>query len=95
MAAEIVHDGDVARLEDGDELLLDIGSKALAVDRPVEDARRRQPIVPQRPEKCQRAPVAVRRTRPQTLAFWSPAPDGRHVGLDPGLIDKDEALGSR
>jgi hypothetical protein len=34
--------------------------------------------------------MAVRRKRPQTLAFWSPSPDGRHVGLDPGLVNEDQ-----
>lgn len=92
MAAEIVHDDDIAGPEDGNQLLLDIGAKALAVDRPVEDARRCHAIVPQCTEEGQRAPVAVWRKRSQTLAFWSPASDGRHVGFDPGLIDEDEAF---
>ena len=39
VAAEIVHHDDVAFAQHGRELLLDIGAKALAVDRPVEDAR--------------------------------------------------------
>lgn len=37
MAAEIVHDDDVAWLEHRDQLLLDIGAKTLAVNRSVED----------------------------------------------------------
>lgn len=93
VTAEIIHDDDVAWLEDGNQLLLDIGTKAQAVDRAVEDTRRCQPIVPQCTEECQSAPVAVWRKRPQTPAFWSPAPDGCHVGLDPGLVDEDEAFG--
>jgi hypothetical protein len=39
VAAEIVHDDDVAGLEDRNELLLDIGAEAFAVDRTVEDTR--------------------------------------------------------
>ncbi len=27
------------------------------------------------------------------LAFWTPAPDRRHVGLDPGLINEDQPFG--
>ena len=92
MAAEIVHYDDIAWLENRNQLLFDIGAKALAVDRPVEDARRYQPVVPQGTEKCQRAPVAVRRKRPQTPALWSPTPDGCHISLDPGLINEDEAF---
>ena len=30
---------------------------------------------------------------PQSLAFRGPAPDRRHVGLDPGLINEDQPLG--
>jgi hypothetical protein len=26
----------------------------------------------------------------QALAAWSPTPERRHVGLDPGLVDEDE-----
>lgn len=73
MAAEIVHDDDVARLEHRNQLLFDIGAKALAVDRSVEDTWCSQPILTQGSKECQRAPVAVRRKRPQTLAFWSPS----------------------
>lgn len=93
MAAEIVHDNDVARLENRNQLLFDIGAKALAVDRSVEDTGCSQPILPQGPGECQRAPMAVRRKRSQTLAFWSPPPDGCHIGLDPGLIDEDQSVG--
>jgi hypothetical protein len=39
VAAEIVHDHNVAGPENWHKLLFDISSKALAVDRPVEDAR--------------------------------------------------------
>jgi hypothetical protein len=30
---------------------------------------------------------------PQSLAFCAPAPDRRHVGLDPGLINEDQPFG--
>lgn len=45
VGAEIVHDDDVAGLQDGHELLLDISAKALAVDRPVEDAGCGEPVM--------------------------------------------------
>ena len=45
MAAEIVHDHDVAWLEVWHEDLLDIGEEALAVDRTIEDARRIEAIM--------------------------------------------------
>ncbi|MBB4351852.1 hypothetical protein GGE35_005643 [Rhizobium cellulosilyticum] len=92
MAAEIIHDDDVAWLEHRHQLLFDISAKAFAIDWPVEDTRRCQPIVPQGTQECQRAPVAMWRKRSQTLASWSPAPDRRHVGLDPGLVNKHQSL---
>ena len=90
MAAEIVHDNDVALLEDRDQLLLDIGAKALAVDRAIEHAGCRQLATAQCTEECQGSPVTMRRKRLQTSALRTPAPDGRHVGFDPGLVDEDQ-----
>ena len=88
--AEIVHDDDVAGLQTGDELLLDIGAEALAVDRPVEDTRSGKPVAAQGAEEGQRAPVAMRGEAAQALASRSPAAQRRHVGLDPGLVDEDQ-----
>ena len=90
VGAEIVHDDDVAGLQDRDELLLDIGAEAFAVDRSVEDARGGEPVAAQRAEEGQRAPVAVRGKAAQALALRSPAAQRRHVGLDPGLVDEDQ-----
>ena len=90
MAAEIVHDDDVAVLKDWRELLLDIGAKADAVDRAVEDTRRDKPILAQRAEESERAPAAVQREAAQALALRSPAAQRRHVGLDPGLVDENQ-----
>jgi hypothetical protein len=49
VAAKIVHDDDVNWLKEGNQLLFDIGAKALAVDRSVEDARCFDPIFPKAP----------------------------------------------
>jgi hypothetical protein len=37
--------------------------------------------------------VAMRSEAAQALAFRSPTAQRRHVGLDPGLVDEDEAPG--
>jgi hypothetical protein len=92
MTSQIIHDDDVARFQHGDELLLDISAEALAVDWPVEDARCREPIPAQRAKEGQRAPVAMRSQTAQPLALRSPTSQRSHVGLDPGLIDEDQAL---
>ena len=74
------------------ELLLDIGAEAFAVDRAVEDARSGQPVAAQGAEEGQRAPVAMGCEGPQALAFRAPSAQWSHVGLDPGLVDEDQAL---
>ena len=71
--AEIVHDDDVAGLEHRHELLLDPGAEAVTVDRPIEDARGRQPVPAQRAEKGQRLPVAMRGKAAQAFAFEAPS----------------------
>jgi hypothetical protein len=92
VAAEIVHHDDVAFAQGRRKLLLDIGAEAFAVDRPVEDTRRRKLVAAQRPEKGQRAPVAVRSEAAQALALCAPAARWRHIRLDPGFVDEDKAL---
>jgi hypothetical protein len=91
VAAEIVHDDDVAGLERGHQELLDIGFEAFAVDRSVKDARCVDPVVPQGRKECEGLPMPVRRLSAQALPSRSPAVGADHVGLGPGLIDEDEA----
>jgi ABC-type uncharacterized transport system substrate-binding protein len=50
VAAEIIHDDDVAWFEDREELLRHIGAEALTIDRTVEDARGGQAVAAQGPE---------------------------------------------
>jgi hypothetical protein len=59
VAAEIVHDDDIAGLERWNELLLDIGAEAFAVDRAVEDAWGGEAVAAQRAEEGQGAPAAM------------------------------------
>nr|BAT26800.1 hypothetical protein [Aurantimonas coralicida] len=92
MTAEIVHDDDVAGLEDRRQDLLDIGPEANAVDRSVEDARGGKAVAAQGADKGQSSPVAMWRKTTQALALRAPAAQRRHVGLDPGLINEDQPL---
>jgi len=93
VATEIVHDDDIARLKLRDENLLNIGAEAFAVDWAVEQARRGEAVAAQGTKESQRPPVAVWRETPHPLAFWPPSAQWGHVGLDPGLVDKDQASG--
>jgi len=93
VAAEIVHDDDVAGLERRHQELLDIGFEAFAVDGSIKDARRVDPVVPQGGKECERLPMPVWRLSAQALPSRCPAVSADHVGLGPGLINEDEAGG--
>ena len=76
-------------LKGGNELLLDIGAEAFAVDGAVKDARGGKAVRRSAPRK-----VSVRQwpcgAKPEPLALRSPSPQRRHVGLDPGLVDEHQ-----
>ncbi len=93
VAAEIVDDDDVTRLQGRNEELLDIGKEAAAVDRAVDHARCVDPIDAQRSKEGQGLPMTVRHFGDQPLTARRAPIGARHVGLGPGLIDEDEASG--
>ena len=92
MAAEIVHDDDVARLQRWQQDLFDIGAEAFPVDRPIEQAGSCEAVVPQRAEEGHRAPVAMWCEAAKASSFRCPSAQWNHVGLDPGLVDEDQTL---
>ncbi len=91
VAAQIVHNDDIARSEGRQQTLFDIGQEAGAVDRAIEDARSGHAVVAQRRHEGQRVPVAVGAGRPQPLAPGAAAMATSHVGLGPRLVQEDEA----
>src|SRR5215469_1917339 len=91
MTAEIIHDDNVAGAEGRDQELLDIGAKAGAVDRPVDDTGRGDAVVAQCCQKRQRAPAAVWHLGDQPGAAAAAAMAAGHIGLDPALVDKHQA----
>ena len=93
MATEIVEHHDVARPEGWHQELLDVAAEDGPVDRPIDDAGLCQRIDPERCKKREGAPASVGREAEQALALLAPAADRRYVGLDPGLVDDDEAGG--
>jgi hypothetical protein len=93
VAAQIVHDNDIAGRQRRDQELGDIGGEAFAVDRPVEYAGRIDPVVTQRREEGERPPFAERSMGHELCPARRPAPDRRHVRLGPSLVDEDEASG--
>ena len=91
VAAQIVHNDDIARDERRQQTLFDRGQEAGAVDRAIKDTRSGQPVVAQRRHEGQRLPVAVGPGRSQPLAPGAAAMATGHVGLGPGLIQEHEA----
>jgi hypothetical protein len=67
MAAEVVHDDNVARRKEGHENLLDISVEACAIDRSVDDAGRSQSVATQRRQKRQRPPFTEGRFGDEAL----------------------------
>lgn len=65
MAAEVIHDHDIAGFEGWQKEALHIGQEADSIDRAVELARRIDAVTAQRGEESQRAPTAVRRLADQ------------------------------
>jgi hypothetical protein len=92
VAAEIVEDDDVAWLERRHQYLLDIGQEALAVDRPVDDARGVDAVMAQSGEEGERVPAAMRGLGDQPGAPRGAPVAACHVGFGPGLVDEDQSL---
>jgi len=81
MAAEVVHDDNVARREDREERLFDISAKACAIDRSVDDAGRGEPVATQRRQKGEGPPSAEERLGDEAFASGASAMGARHVGF--------------
>jgi hypothetical protein len=87
---QVVHDDDVAVPQRRREQVLDVGDEGLAVHRPVEDHRRRNPVEPQAGHQRGRLPVAVRDRGAAALAPRAASAQARHPGARSGLVDEDE-----
>lgn len=92
VAAEIVHDDDVARRQSGNEELLDPSGEDLAVDRSVEDAGRIDPVVSQGREQGQCPPLSKGRFGVEAFASPRSAMRAGHVSLGPCFVDEDETF---
>ena|ERR1700675_2711513 len=93
MAAEIIHDDNIAGPQTGKEDLLDVSSEAFAVDRAVEEPWGIDAIMAQRCQERHGFPVPLWNLGLEPLAAGCPSPKRRHIGLRPCLIDEDQTLG--
>ena len=92
VAAEIVHDDDVAGTKRRQKNLRHIGPKAFAVDLSLDEPRRIDPITAQCRQERHGLPAAVRNLAGESVSARRPSPQGRHVCPGPGLIDEDQPL---
>jgi hypothetical protein len=92
VAAEIVHDHDIAGTKRRKKDLLDIEAKAIAVDWPLKKLWRLDPVMAQRGQEGHGLPTAVWNLGGKPLATRCPSPQCRHIGSGPGLVDEDQAL---
>lgn len=93
MATQIVHDDDVIGPQLRHQMLGDVVLEDFTVHRPIEYQGRDDAVVTQTGNKCGGAPVPVWSTADQALPTSAASMASMHVGLGPGLIDKDQALG--
>ena len=92
MAWQIVEDDDIAWLELGNEELLEKGAELLAVDRPVERARRDEAVLAQRAEDDRGLPMAPRNRRDQALAARASAVECQSARKRPPRIGEQKGL---
>ena len=90
LAARIVHDDDVAAIERRNQLRFDMDSEDVSVDRAVQDPRRVDPVILQSGDECGGSPMAEGSRAAHPLSLEAPAVPGRHVGLDPSLVDEHQ-----
>src|SRR6202043_1679048 len=88
--AEIVHDDDVAVPQGRDQNLLDVEKEGFAIDRPLDEPRSGDAIVAQSGHEGHGLPAAVRYLGFDALTARRPAPQRRHIGFGPGLIDEPQ-----
>ncbi len=93
MTSQIVEDDDVALCQGWDKSLLDPGCEGYAVDRPVQDERSDDTVMTQPGQEGQRLPMAVGHLGQIRLTTRAPAAGSGHVGLHPGFINEDQAVG--
>ena len=91
--AQIVHDDDVTVPQRRNQNLLDVEKEGLAVDRSLDEPRSGDAIVAQSGHEGHGLPAAVRHLGFEALTARRPAPQRRHIGLGPGLVDEHQPSG--
>ncbi len=93
VASEIIKDNDVTGLQSWCQGLLDPGGEGRSIDGAIEHQGSDDPVMAQARQKGQSFPMAVGNLGEQGFSTRAPTAQARHIGLDPGLVDKDQAGG--
>jgi hypothetical protein len=93
MAAEVIHDDDIAWPERWHQELPDPGEEADGVDRLSQHTRCDDAVAAQCGDESQCLPMPIWHLGNQALPAGATPVRAGHVGLHPGLIDEDQTLG--
>ena len=91
VAAQVVEHDDIARPQGRHQELRHPCQEQAAIDGSVEHAGSNKPVGPQAGHERHGRPARMRHSGDETLSTQGPAISAGHVGLGPGLVDKDQA----
>lgn len=92
VGAEVVENDDIARPEGWREDFLDICDEESAIHRAIDHPRRVDPVMAERADESERLPMPEWSAGLESLAFWPPASERRHIGFHPGFVDENKAF---
>ena len=92
MHLQVVENDDVACLQGGSELRLDVDVEGVPIHCAFDEPWGRQPMTTQSGNEGLAVPVAERSRTGQSLALRGPAPQPGELGAGRRLVDEDEAV---
>jgi hypothetical protein len=93
VSCEVIADDHIALLQLGAKHLGEVGQEQLSIHGAIDQPRGADPVMPQGSDQGGCLPVTVRHRRQATLAHFRAAVEARHLGVQTGLIEKDQSLG--
>lgn len=89
---QLVEHDDVAAPERRREDIADVDAERIAIHRAIDHPGRGHAAQPQPGDEGHRLPVSERHGIVAPFAHWRPAIEPRHLGIDAGFVEEDEAL---
>jgi len=87
---QVIKDDHIALVEGRGQLGFDVGLEYIGCHGTVDDPGRGQAVVAQCRDKGEGLPVSVRNWSNHPLSTWTTPSQARHLGINPGLVDKDD-----